>query len=209
MTDKSNTQKDEELQRAERDAEPQPMEDESIERMGERLEEDALEPVEGELDGDPEADVLAARVAELEEQLKQAEDKSLRTAAEVQNARRRADQETEKAKKFALEKFVKELLPVVDSLEKALESMQEDASETHREGVSMTLKMQVDALSKFGVEQIEPNGEPFDPNFHEAMTMVPSPDVEPNTVIDVMQKGYTLNGRLVRPAMVVVSKAAE
>ncbi|MCM2131492.1 nucleotide exchange factor GrpE [Larsenimonas rhizosphaerae] len=212
MTDKSRTSIDEEMQRAERDAEPQRMEDEQSPLTGETIEEEALEPIDGELEGqdiDPEADVLAARVAELEDQLKASEEKSLRAAAEAQNVRRRSDQEVEKARKFALEKFVKELLPVVDSLEKALESMQEDASETHREGVSMTLKMQVDALARFGVEQLDPHGEPFDPQYHEAMTMVPNPDVEPNTVIDVMQKGYLLNGRLVRPAMVVVSKAAE
>ena len=74
--------------------------------------------------------------------------------------------------------------------------------------VSMTLKLQLDVLAKFGVEAVDPQGEPFDPQVHEAMTMVPNPEVEPNTVIEVMQKGYLLNGRLVRPAMVVVSQAA-
>ena len=158
--------------------------------------------------GSPEADVLAAQVEELEQSLAEAKDQALRAAAEAQNVRRRAEQEAEKARKFALEKFVKELLPVVDSLEKALESMQDDASEAHREGVSMTLKMQLDVLSKFGVESIEPQGEPFDPQVHEAMAMVPNPELDPNTVMEVMQKGYLLNGRLVRPAMVVVSQKA-
>ena len=144
----------------------------------------------------------------VEQSLAEAKDQALRAAAEAQNVRRRAEQEAEKARKFALEKFVKELLPVVDSLEKALESMQDDASEAHREGVSMTLKMQLDVLSKFGVESIEPQGEPFDPQVHEAMAMVPNPELDPNTVMDVMQKGYLLNGRLVRPAMVVVSQKA-
>lgn len=180
------------------------------------------EPVEGELEGaaeaaaedaeavsdNPEAEMLAAKVEELEQALEEAKDQSMRTAAEAQNVRRRAEQEAEKARKFALEKFVKELLPVVDSLEKALEAMGEDATEAHREGVSMTLKMQIDVLNKFGVEQVEPSGEPFDPQYHEAMAMVPNPELEPNTVMDVMQKGYLLNGRLVRPAMVVVSQAA-
>ncbi|MFG6138824.1 nucleotide exchange factor GrpE [Halomonas sp. B23F22_10] len=180
------------------------------------------EPVEGELEGaaeaaeenaeaasdTPEAEMLAAKVEELEQALEEAKDQSMRTAAEAQNVRRRAEQEAEKARKFALEKFVKELLPVVDSLEKALEAMGEDATEAHREGVSMTLKMQIDVLNKFGVEQVEPSGEPFDPQYHEAMAMVPNPELEPNTVMDVMQKGYLLNGRLVRPAMVVVSQAA-
>ncbi|WP_346795824.1 nucleotide exchange factor GrpE [Halomonas sp. Bachu 37] len=178
--------------------------------------------VEGELEGlindeealhvesdNPEAEMLAAKVEELEQSLAEAKDQSLRAAAEAQNVRRRAEQEAEKARKFALEKFVKELLPVVDSLEKALEAMDEEASEVHREGVSMTLKMQLDVLGKFGVEAIEPHGEPFDPQLHEAMAMVPNPELEPNSVMDVMQKGYQLNGRLVRPAMVVVSQKVE
>lgn len=157
----------------------------------------------------PEAEMLAAKVEELEQSLADAKDQALRTAAEAQNVRRRAEQESDKARKFALEKFVKELLPVVDSLEKALEAMGEDATEVHREGVAMTLKMQQDVLEKFGVEQVDPHGEPFDPQVHEAMTMVPNPDMEPNTVMDVIQKGYVLNGRLARPAMVVVSKKAD
>ncbi|MDI4636541.1 MULTISPECIES: nucleotide exchange factor GrpE [Halomonadaceae] len=167
----------------------------------------AIEP-ESEVVDNAEADVLAAKVEELEENLKEAKDQQLRAAAEAQNVRRRAEQDVDKARKFALEKFVKELLPVIDSLEKALEAMEDGASEAHREGVSMTLKMQQDVLGKFGVETVDPQGEPFDPQFHEALTMVPSPDVEPNSVIEVMQKGYLLNGRLVRPAMVVVSQAA-
>ncbi|GGC94607.1 nucleotide exchange factor GrpE [Vreelandella lutescens] len=203
--------------------EPQtPLEDELArqEQEAEVTEQSAEERlVEGELEGlidddgalegsvgSPEADVLAAQVEELEQSLAEAKDQALRAAAEAQNVRRRAEQEAEKARKFALEKFVKELLPVVDSLEKALESMQEDASDVHREGVSMTLKMQLDVLNKFGVESIEPHGEPFDPQVHEAMAMVPNPELDPNTVMDVMQKGYLLNGRLVRPAMVVVSQ---
>jgi molecular chaperone GrpE len=200
---------DEELERAERDGEPQRQTtnealDGDLEQFAESLEHEA-DDIEGQ--ANPEAEVLAARVEELEQALAEAKDQSMRAAAEAQNARRRAEQDADKAKKFALEKFVKELLPVVDSLEKGLESMQE-VDETHREGVSMTLKMQLDVLSKFGVEQLEPQGEPFDPQFHEAMTMVPNPELEPNTVMDVMQKGYTLNGRLIRPAMVVVSKTA-
>ena len=208
MAKEPQTPLEDELARQEQEAE---VTDQSAE---ERL-------VEGELEGlidddaplkdsagSPGADVLAAQVEELEQSLAEAKDQALRAAAEAQNVRRRAEQEAEKARKFALEKFVKELLPVVDSLEKALESMQDDASEAHREGVSMTLKMQLDVLSKFGVESIEPQGEPFDPQVHEAMAMVPNPELDPNTVMDVMQKGYLLNGRLVRPAMVVVSQKA-
>jgi len=205
MAKDPQTPLDEELQRAEQGAEPQ---DEPLE--GQLDEADAAENAAGDAEAmaDPEAEILAAKVEELEQALADAKDQSMRAAAEAQNVRRRAEQDVEKARKFALEKFVKELLPVVDSLEKALESMGEDASEAHREGVSMTLKLQLDVLAKFGVEAVEPQGEPFDPQYHEAMAMVPNAEVEPNTVIDVMQKGYLLNGRLVRPAMVVVSQAA-
>jgi len=206
MAKDPQTPLDEELARREQEAEPQPVEGEL---------EDAVEaaeqavPGEAEVESDnPEAEMLAARVEELEASVAEAKDQALRAAAEAQNVRRRAEQEAEKARKFALEKFVKELLPVVDSLEKALEAMAEEASEAHREGVSMTLKMQLDAMAKFGVEAVEPAGEPFDPQLHEAMAMVPNPELEPNTVMEVMQKGYLLNGRLVRPAMVVVSQAA-
>ncbi|MFI0474195.1 nucleotide exchange factor GrpE [Halomonas sp. HMF6819] len=213
MAKEPQTPIDDELARQEQEAE-----------VTEQADEERL--VEGDLEGvlddesplgteafdegvsNPEAEVLAARVEELEQSLSEAKDQSLRASAEAQNVRRRAEAEAEKARKFALEKFVKELLPVVDSLEKALESMQEDASDAHREGVSMTLKMQLDVLNKFGVESVEPNGEPFDPQVHEALTMVPNPELEPNTVMEVVQKGYLLNGRLVRPAMVVVSQKA-
>ncbi|RDB42593.1 nucleotide exchange factor GrpE [Halomonas sp. DQ26W] len=208
MAKESQTPLDDELARREEEAEPQPvegeLEDEVIKAADEA--EALVEPAEA---GDnPEAEMLAAQVAELEESLAEAKDQVLRTAAEAQNVRRRAEQEAEKARKFALERFVKELLPVVDSLEKALEAMGEEASEAHWEGVSMTLKMQHDVLGKFGVEAVDPQGEPFDPQYHEAMAMVPNPELEANSVMEVMQKGYLLNGRLVRPAMVVVSKAA-
>lgn len=176
--------------------------------------EDAVEQAQPAADGASEAvdvaqeDSPETRIAALEEEVRLAKDQALRAAADAQNARRRAEQDAEKARKFALERFVKELLPVVDSLEKALESLQNDErASVHREGLEMTLNLQLSALEKFGVKQLQPQGEPFDPQFHEAMTMVPNPAMEPNTVMDVLQKGYTLNERLVRPAMVVVSKA--
>jgi len=151
---------------------------------------------------------FAAQLAELQEQLIQAKDQALRAHADAQNARRRAEKDVENAHKFALEKFSKELLPVVDSLERALEAFsQHDVADAVKEGVEMTLGMFISTMAKFNVEPIDPTGEPFDPQFHEAMSMVPNPDVEPNTVIAVMQKGYLLNGRLVRPAMVMVAKA--
>ncbi|MBE0489663.1 MAG: nucleotide exchange factor GrpE [Halomonas sp.] len=206
MAREPQTPLDDELARREQEAEPQPVEGE-LEDAVEAAEQAEVAETEVESDN-PEAELLAARVEELEQTVAEAKDQALRAAAEAQNVRRRAEQEAEKARKFALEKFVKELLPVVDSLEKALEAMADEATEAHREGVSMTLKMQQDVLAKFGVEAVEPAGEPFDPQFHEAMAMVPNPELDPNTVMEVMQKGYLLNGRLVRPAMVVVSQGA-
>lgn len=163
--------------------------------------------VQAEAQGESEVEALQA-------QLKEAQDQALRAQAEMQNVRRRAQIDVEKAHKFALEKFVKELLPVADSLEKAVESTegQEEAGElvaSIREGVEMTLNLFMNSLQKFNVEQVNPVGEPFDPQQHEAMSMVPAPDAEPNTVVNVVQKGYLLNGRVVRPAMVIVSKAEE
>ncbi len=208
MAKEPQTPLDDELARREEEARPEPLEGELDEAAG-LVEDDAAAPEEPtEVSDNPEADMLAAQVEELEQILAEAKDQALRAAAEAQNVRRRAEQEAEKARKFALERFVKELLPVVDSLEKALDAMGEDASDAHREGVAMTLKMQQDVLAKFGVETVEPAGEPFDPQFHEAMAMVPNPELEPNSVMEVIQKGYLLNGRLVRPAMVVVSQAA-
>lgn len=158
-----------------------------------------------------EASEPEAAMAALEEELIQYREQALRAQAEMQNVRRRAEIDVEKAHKFALEKFVRELLPIVDSLEKTVENTAGDSEllVRIREGVEMTLSMMLSSLGKFNVEQIDPMGEPFDPQLHEAMSMVPSADVEPNTVVGVMQKGYTLNGRLVRPAMVMISKAGD
>ncbi len=116
----------------------------------------------------------------------------------------------EKARKFALEQFARELLPVVDNLERAVEAAggDDEAVKPIAEGVDLTLKSFLGALKKFNIEAVDPQGEPFDPNLHQAMSMVENNEVEPNSVIAVMQKGYTLNGRLLRPAMVMVSKAA-
>lgn len=138
-----------------------------------------------------------------------AREQALREQAEAQNARRRAERDVEKAHKFALEKFTNDLLPVVDNLERAIASI-DTGNEQFKavgEGVELTLKSLVDALKRHQVEAVDPEGEPFDPQLHQAMSMVENPDVEPNTVINVFQKGYTLHGRLVRPAMVVVAKA--
>ncbi|WP_191601388.1 nucleotide exchange factor GrpE [Marinomonas algicola] len=134
---------------------------------------------------------------------------ALRAQADAQNIRRRADLDVEKAHKFGLEKFAKEIVLVADNLERALTSTEKaDGEDLMREGVELTLKGLLEALARFEVHAVDPHGEPFNPELHQAMTMVPNPDLEPNTVMDVIQKGYTLHGRLLRPAMVVVSSAA-
>jgi len=152
---------------------------------------------------------LQARILALEEQLAEARDQSLRVAADMQNVRRRAELDVEKAHKFALEKLVVDLLPVVDSLERGLELTDPDdeASKPVREGMQLTLKLLADTLKRYQVDALDPHGEPFNAEHHQAMAMQESPEVEPNSVLKVFQKGYLLNGRLLRPAMVVVSKA--
>ncbi|OYD26115.1 nucleotide exchange factor GrpE [Oceanimonas baumannii] len=169
----------------------------------------------GEAQGQETIQPDAAYVAELEQKLADAEDKAktekdsaLRAVAEMENIRRRAAQDVEKAQKFALEKFVGELLPVIDSLERAIEhtSDESDAFQAVHEGVELTLKSLLSAVEKFGVAPIDPKGQPFDPNKHQAMSMVESAEVAPNAVLAVMMKGYELNGRVLRPAMVMVAK---
>jgi len=151
---------------------------------------------------------LALAEAEIADLQKQLAELQPRAQAEIQNMRRRAELDVEKARKFALEKFTGELLPVVDSLERAIESCQaeDEATKTLKEGVEMTLKLLLDGMGKFNVETVDPQGQAFNPEHHQAMSMVEAPDAEPNTVVAVMQKGYLLNGRLVRPAMVMVAK---
>ncbi|MBU3069285.1 nucleotide exchange factor GrpE [Aestuariicella sp. G3-2] len=156
----------------------------------------------------PTVDAVQAEIESLTQQLADAKEQELRAQAEAQNARRRAEQDVEKAHKFGQEKLVNDLLPVIDNLERALDAMNVDdeALKPVIEGVELTLKSFQDTLTKHKIEALNPVGEPFDPQLHQAMTMVESPDAEPNTVINVFQKGYTLHGRLVRPAMVVVAK---
>lgn len=134
----------------------------------------------------------------------------IRARAETENLKKRHARELENAHKYAIDKFVNELLPVRDSMELGLSAGNEDGADLAKiiEGTELTLKLLTDVMGKFGIQQIDPLGEPFNPEFHQAMAMQPSSDVEPNTVIAVVQKGYTLNDRLVRPAMVMVSQAA-
>ncbi|MDG1580601.1 nucleotide exchange factor GrpE [Pseudomonas sp. GOM6] len=174
--------------------------------------EQTLDTAQAEDNLAPEANAetdLGARVQSLEEQLAAAQDQSLRMAADLQNVRRRAEQDVEKAHKFALEKFANDLLPVVDSLERGLEltSAADEASKAMREGMELTLKLFIDTLKRYQLEAVDPHGAPFNPEHHQAMAMEESIHAEPNTVLKVFQKGYLLNGRLLRPAMVVVSKA--
>lgn len=154
---------------------------------------------------------LEQELAEAKAQLAEQQDLMLRVKAESENVRRRASMDVEKAHKFALEKFAGDLLPVVDNLERALGfiNIEDDAQKGIGEGVELTLKSFLDTVAKFGVNQIDPLNQPFNPELHQAMSIQPSADVAPNTVTFVMQKGYELNGRLLRPAMVGVSKAPE
>ena len=138
-----------------------------------------------------------------------AEDDLLRVKAEMQNLRRRTEQDVEKAHKYGIEKFSTELLGVIDNLERALLAAKEHEDESSKaihDGVSLTLKSFNDCFAKFSIEAVDPIGEPFDPQLHQAIATQESPDSEPNSVIEVVQKGYTLNGRVIRPAMVMVSK---
>lgn len=166
---------------------------------------------------DPEAiEQHTPTVAELTAELEAARAKAdenwdllLRARAEIENLRRRQAMELEKAHKYALDGFVRELLQVRDSLElgqSAAQGADPDLGKL-REGTELTLKLLNDVMAKFGVESVEPLGQAFNPELHQAMTMQSRPDLPPNTVVAVLQKGYTLNGRLVRPALVMVSSA--
>jgi len=165
---------------------------------------------QAELDA-PTIPALEAEIAQLMAKVNEQAESVLRAQAEMQNVRRRAERDVENAHRYALDKFSSDLLPIVDSLERALDAaaqIDNDAVKGMRDGIELTLKMFVDTLAKHGVQQLNPVGQPFNPEFHQAMSMVPNAEMAPNSVLAVMQRGYTLNGRLVRPAMVVVTKAA-
>ncbi|MEM7765382.1 MAG: nucleotide exchange factor GrpE [Pseudomonadota bacterium] len=146
-------------------------------------------------------------LAEAEAKASENWEKYVRAVAELDNVRKRARRDVENAHKYGIEKFVGELLSVADSLEAGLAAGESADANALREGSEATLKLFQTVIGKFGVELLDPHGAPFDPQQHEAMTMIPMPDAEPNTVIDVIQKGYSLNGRLIRPARVVVAAA--
>ena len=136
-------------------------------------------------------------------------DRYLRAAAEIENVRKRAARDVEKARKFALENFTRDLLAVKDSLEMGLAAAESADAGSLREGSAATLKLLDTTLERFGLAELDPEGEPFDPEMHEAMTMQPSGEAEPGSVLTVIQKGYTLNGRLLRPARVIVASEPE
>ena len=156
-----------------------------------------------------ENDVEAAvdRVAELQAKADENWDRYLRAAAETENVRKRAARDVENAHKFALENFSRDMLAIKDSLEMGVQAGENADVETLMAGKEATLKLLSATLERFGIEELDPQGEPFDPEFHEAVSMQPSTELEPGSVLAVVQKGYSLNGRLLRPAMVIVVAA--
>lgn len=159
-------------------------------------------------EGEPSREELVAMLNEARSKADENWNQLMRARADLENLRRRQEKELENAHKFALERFVEALLPVKDSLELGLSAAVEESAavEKLREGTELTLKLLRDVMQKFNVTEVDPQGAPFDPRWHQAMSMQPRDDVPPNTVVTVVQKGYTLNGRLVRPAMVMVSQ---
>ena len=145
------------------------------------------------------------KIIELEEQIKELEASILYSKAEADNSRKRALEDIEKARKFAVEKFCQEILLVKDSLDAAL-SIEKASLESYKDGIDLTSKQLLNIFAKFNIEEIDPVDKEFDPNFHQAMTMIES-DGDPNKILNVMQKGYKLNERVLRPALVTVSKA--
>ncbi|WP_105625404.1 nucleotide exchange factor GrpE [Cronobacter malonaticus] len=170
---------------------------------------EAVESAESAEQVDPRDEEIARLQSELTQAQNRERDTVLRMKAEMENLRRRTEQDIEKAHKFALEKFINELLPVIDSLDRALEVANKENQDMAAmvEGIELTLKSMLDVVRKFGVEVIADTNVPLDPNVHQAIAMVESEDVAPNHVLAVMQKGYILNGRTIRAAMVTVAKA--
>ena len=201
------TQKDKaELANADKDQEEIKTEEDSD------LQESSAEEKGVEEQADFTLEEVLEKLAEEKEGAARAREDLLRVQAEMQNLRRRTEQDIEKAHKYGQEKFSTELLTVMDNLERALAAASDYEDETVKaiyEGVDLTLKSFTDCFNRFHIGSVDPMGEPFNPQLHQAVTILENPDVEPNTVIEVMQKGYTLHGRVIRPAMVVVSKEPE
>ena len=194
---------DETKPESEQEAQAEPREITESEEQAE-----AAEAAEDSKDSEKEADPVDELQQALEE-VEKYKDLALRAEAEMQNLQRRTTRDVENAHKFALEKFLQNLLPIVDSLEKAIEAAEQAAEsedDPMLEGVRLCNKLLLDLLGREGIEMIDPVGEPFDPNEHQAISTVENPEMEPNSVFAVVQKGYRLNGRLVRAAMVMVTK---
>ena len=173
--------------------------------------ETSKEQSENEAPNDQADDAGQSEEITLEEQLGQMQekadlnwDKYLRAVAELENVRKRTSRDVENARKYALEGFAREFLVVNDSLEIAANS-EESNIESLQSGLKATLNLMLSTMEQFGFEVIDPHGEPFDAEYHEAMSMLPSEEVEPGSVLTVFQKGYMLNGRLLRPARVIVA----
>lgn len=196
-----------------KDATPkEPFDTEQSEQAEQVAPESEAETAEGQ--GEEQTDVGAEEQVDSELQASRVEvaqlkEQYVRLQAEMDNVRKRAERDVESARKYGVEKFAKEMLGVTDSLEAGLSSAREESADLDklREGMDMTERMLMQALEKFGVERMNPEGETFDPEYHEAMSMQPSAEHTPNTVVTVIQKGYLLNGRVLRPAMVIVSSA--
>jgi molecular chaperone GrpE len=150
---------------------------------------------------------LAVECEQAQAKADEMQDKFMRVQAEMENLRRRSERDVSAAHKFGSEKLIKQLLPAIDSLERGLElEVSDEAGKGMHDGMEMTMSMLLEALEKHGVKKVNPEGEPFSPDDMEAISMQPSDKVDANTVLQVVQVGYTLNGRLVRPAMVIVSQ---
>jgi len=204
MTTESTTNK------ADQEITPEQLADEIVQQAEEQVEEQHEHAHEVISEERERINELELAVATAQSTVNDQKDSVIRAKAEVDNIRRRAAQDVEKARKFALEKFAGEMLTTVDNLERALQSIdkEDESKKGVIEGIELTLQGLISSLEKFGVKAVDPQDQPFNPELHQAMSMQEVPDVAPNTVIAVMQKGYELNGRLVRPAMVMVSKAA-
>lgn len=160
----------------------------------------------------PSRQELVDEIERLRDQSQEHEDRLLRVLADFDNQRKRAAREQEDARKYALQEFVRELLPVRDNLERALDAESaKDGSEGEAlfTGIRQTLRLWSDVFAGAGIEEIDPLGQPFDPDFHEALSIRPTSEAEPDTVVEVVQKGYLLNGRLIRPARVIVAAAGD
>jgi molecular chaperone GrpE len=159
----------------------------------------------GELEH-PSYEALEEKLTEAEQKAHEHWDKLMRVNADMDNLRRRSERDVTQAHRYGLEKFINNLLPVVDSLEQAEQLAEQHGDAAMHEGLGLTMKLLLGMLDKSGVKQLDPTGEMFNPDMHEAMTMQEASDVEPNTVLSVFQRGYTLNDRVIRAAKVIVAK---